>query len=37
LPPALYAAAHILTPNETEASLLTGEQPPEAAVAALLI
>ncbi len=36
LPPALYAAVDILTPNETEASLLTGEPAPEAAAAALL-
>lgn len=36
LPPALVAAVDILSPNETEASLLTGEPTPEAAAAALL-
>jgi ribokinase len=36
LPPALYAAVDILTPNETEASLLTSEPMPEAAATALL-
>ncbi len=36
LPHALYTAVDILTPNETEAALLTGEQTPEEAATTLL-
>ncbi len=36
LPTELYSAADLLTPNETEAMLLTGERTPEAAAAVLL-
>ncbi len=36
LPAELYAAVDLLTPNETEAALLTGESTPEAAAAVFL-
>ncbi len=36
LPDALYRAVDVLTPNETEAALLTGESTPDAAANALL-
>jgi ribokinase len=36
LPDALYASVDILTPNETEAAVLTGERSPEDAARALL-